>query len=92
MTTVCAMTIRGVSLAWVIRIDLADSKQGWPVRIRRAQGSSCPALPGFLVLGVRFVPQCSPPSSSSVMRGSANRVVVGLTASSLGQRTVKPGC
>jgi hypothetical protein len=57
LTTVCTITIRSVPLAWVLRVDDACREQGGWINIAWAQGTSGTSLPGFLVLGVGFVPR-----------------------------------
>ncbi len=57
MATVCAITVRSVTPAWVVGIYLACRQQHWAVGVSRAQRSPSPALPGFLVLRIGLVPQ-----------------------------------
>ena len=61
MATVCAITVRSVTLAWVVGVHLACCQQRWPVGVSWTQRSSGPALPGLLVLRIGLVPQLSVP-------------------------------
>jgi hypothetical protein len=67
LTTVCLMTVRGVSLAQVSWIHLARRKQCWSVSILGAQGSACATLPWFSVLWIRLVHEGLPCGRSRLL-------------------------
>lgn len=57
VATVCALTVGGVALAWVLRIDDARRQEFHCIGTLRAQRSPSPSLPGLLVLRIGFVLQ-----------------------------------
>ena len=57
LTTVCMITVGSVPLTWVLRVDDARREQGGWINIFRAQRALGASLPGFLVLGIGFVPR-----------------------------------
>jgi hypothetical protein len=84
MATVCAMAVRSEASTCMVRVQLARRQERRTVRIMRAERTSRPALPGFLVLRIGLVAQARP------VGGIVPRLVLCHRRNRLPQRSSKP--